>query len=77
VKLKRVVTLGYPASGLPDDLRGDLIDTDRVNAMVEEEPGEGETTDIEWEVVVQRWVDGDLVPASMDDVPASLLETTS
>ncbi len=43
VKLKRVITLGYPASRLPDDL------------------GEG----------------GDLVPASIADVPVSLLETTT
>ena len=77
MKLKRIITLGYPASRLPDDLRGKSSAAAKVNVMIEEEAGGRETTNVEWEVVVQRWVDGNLAPASMSDVPASLLESIS
>ena len=77
MKLRRTITLGYPASRLPAELREDLPHATRVNVVVEEEAGEGTGTDIEWEVVVLRWVDGELVPASISDVPISLLETAS
>ena len=77
MKLKRVITTGYPTERLPEDLRAEAGPALIVNIKVAEELGGrslpvGAT--IEWETIAQQWVAGKIVPMSIADVPTSLLE---
>ena len=77
MKLKRVITLGYPLALLPDEFRDEIGPGLSVSIKVSEEPpGEAPSTglQIEWETVAQRWTSGEMVPVSLAEVPPDLLE---